>query len=72
MLLFCAGDRVVDRFGIVQVDGFGSNVHLGCRVGVISKDPFALVCSVAELRIDRIVVADVGALLAVSANDDIQ
>ena len=61
-----AGDRVVDRLRVVEMDGFSPNIHVGNRVGVVSEDPFALVCPVAELRADGVVVADVGALLPVS------
>ena len=52
-------DWVVDRLGVVKMDGFGANVHLRNRVGVVGEDPLAFVCTIAELRIDCIVVADV-------------
>lgn len=61
-LALSAGDRVVDRLGVVQMDGFRADVHVGDRVGIVGEDPFTLVGSVAELRIDGVVIADVRAL----------
>lgn len=52
-------DWVVDWFGVIEMDGFGADVHLRDRVGVVGENPLALVCTIAKLRIDCIVVADV-------------
>lgn len=66
-----AGDRVVDRFGVVEMNSFGTDVHLGNVVGIVGEDPFAFVGAVAELRINGVVVADVGTLQRVRMDGNV-
>jgi hypothetical protein len=65
-LLVRVGEGVVDRLGLVEVDGGGADEHVGGRVCAVGDEPLTLMGVGTELRIDCVVVADILALSTVS------